>query len=221
MSRILIAGGGGFGLEIYGYIISDLTAAQHPQPPTVGILNDSPDCEVLKKIPDALHCGGIQDYRPVPEDTVVIAIGSTDGRRKIAEVLRKKGARLLTYIHPTALIAKNSVIGEGSIICPHSIVNTGARVDENVLVNVFCSIGHNAHVKSHSILSPYCSMSGDSVLGESGFMGTRATLFPKVEIGPECIVDAHSAVRQSTPARKIISSRGQYLVLDNRAISKT
>lgn len=220
MSRILIAGGGGFGMEMYGYITSDLSSVEHPEPIIVGILNDSPDCEVLRKIPKAQYFGNIQDYQPELGDAVTIAIGSVAARRNIAEMLRKRETRLLTYIHPTALVADTATVSEGAVIGPHSIVNAGAYIGENVVVNVFCSIGHGARVGAHSVLSPYCSLSGDSVLGEGGFMGTRATLFPKVILGANCVVDAHSPARQSTPDRKIISMRGQYLVLDNRAAPK-
>lgn len=220
MSRILIAGGGGFGLEMYSYISAELAAVERPEPTVIGILNDSQDCEVLRKIPQALYFGSIQDYQPRLGDAVTIAIGSASARRKIAELLRGRGAHWLTYIHPTAWVADTATIGEGSIICPNSIVNAGAHIEENVAVNVFCSVGHGARIGAHSVLSPYCSLSGDSALGEGGFMGTRATLFPKVVLGSNCVVDAHTPVKQSTPDRKIISSRGQYLVLDNRTAPK-
>lgn len=216
MSRIYIAGGGGFGLELYDFLTARPGAIELAEHSVIGILDDSPTCEVLRHAPRAQYCGTIQDFRPEPEDSVAIAIGNAFVRRKIANLLRARGARLLTYIDPTALVAPSSTIGEGAIICPYSIVNAGASVGENVLVNVFCCIGHGAQTGAHSVLSPYCSLSGDSVLGECGFMGTRATLFPKVVLGARCTVDAHSAVRQSAPDQKIISVRGQYLVLDNR-----
>lgn len=220
MSRILIAGGGGFGLEMYGYITADVTRGLYPEGTLVGILNDGPDCEVLRKEPNAQYLGSIQEYQPQPGDAVAIAIGSVLARRKIADLLSARGANLLTYIHPTALIAATATISKGAIICPFSTVNAGAHVGENAAVNVYCSVGHGAHVGAHSVLSPYCSLSGDSILGECGFMGTRATLFPKVVLGANCVVDAHSPAKQSTPDRKIISMRGQYLVLDNRAAPK-
>ncbi len=223
MPRILIAGGGGFGLEMYGYISADLAIAEPAEPtePTIlGILNDSPDCEVLRKIPRATYLGSIQDYQPQTGDAVTIALGSAAARRKIAELLRGRGAHWLTYVHRTAWVADTATIGEGSIICPNSIVNASAHIEENVAVNVFCSVGHGARIGAHSVLSPYCSLSGDSVLGEGGFMGTRATLFPKVVLGSNSVVDAHTPVRQSAPDRKIISSRGQYVVLDNRSAPK-
>jgi sugar O-acyltransferase (sialic acid O-acetyltransferase NeuD family) len=220
MSRIMIVGGGGFGLEMYGYLTSYFGSIDSYEPAMIGILDDNPECEVVRKIASVQYFGGIQAYQPKLGDAVTITSGNVTTRLKIAEALQARGARLLTYIHPTALIAKTAVISKGAIICPYSIVNADAHVGENVVVNVFCSIGHGANVGAHSVLSPYCTLSGDSVLGEAGYMGTRATLFPKVVLGANCVVDAHSPVKQSTPDRKIITMRGQYLVYDNRGTPK-
>lgn len=218
MTRILIAGGGGFGLEMYSYITADITAGHLPGHTLAGILNDGEDCEVLRKVPQAQYQGSIEGYRPAPDDVVTIAVGSAAGRRKIADIMRARGARLLTYIHPSALIATTATVAEGAIICPNSIVNASAAVGYNVAVNVFCSVGHSARVGAHSVLSPYCSLNGDAVLGEGGFMGSGATIFPKIAVGDNCIIDAHTAVRHPAPDNKMISVRGQYLVVENRPL---
>lgn len=220
MSRILIAGGGGFGLEMYSYITADLATTETSQRPLVGILNDGQDCEVLRKIPQALYFGNIQDYQPQPGDAVTIAIGSPAARRTIADLLRTRGAQLLTYIHPSALVAATATVGAGAILCPNSIVNAGATIGDNVALNVFCSVGHGAKVGAHSVLSPYCSLNGDAVLGEVGFMGSGATIFPKIQVGDNCTIDAHTAVRHPAPHNQMIAVRGQYLVVAQRPLPK-
>jgi len=216
MTRIIIAGGGGFGLELYGYLQQDLASGRLGGHTLAGVLDDGADCELLRKTPDANYLGPIRDYRPQAEDRIAIALGSVAGRRAVAAGLVERGARLFTYVHGTAWIAASARLGEGSLVCPNSIVNAGAELEGNVLVNVFCSVGHGARIGAHSVLSPYCSLSGDSSLGEGGFMGTRATLFPKITLGADCVVDAHSAVRQSVPAATTVSVRGQILVLPHR-----
>jgi UDP-3-O-[3-hydroxymyristoyl] glucosamine N-acyltransferase len=216
MTRIVIAAGGGFGLELYGYLRQDLASGRLPDHTIAGVLNDGEDCELLRKTPDATYLGSLRDYKPNADDRVVIAVSSVVGRRKIAALMRECGARLFTYAHSLAWISPSAKLGEGTLVCPHSIVNAGAVIEENVAVNVFCSVGHGAHIGANSVLSPYCSLSGDSSLGEGGFMGTRATIFPKVSLGVGCVVDAHSAVKQSVSDDKIVSVRGKYLVLNNR-----
>lgn len=217
MTRILIAGGGGFGLELHDYIAADIAAGRLPGHVLVGLLDDGEYCELGRKLPQLAHRGTLQSYQPAPGEAVVIAVGQPEGRQKMARILHGRGARLLTYVHPSAWVAPSASVGEGAVICPNSIVNAGAAVEGNAVINVFCSIGHGARVGAHSVLSPYCSLSGDAALGECGFMGTRATLLPKTSLGRHCIVDAHTAVKQSTPDNKIVSARGRYLVLDRRA----
>jgi sugar O-acyltransferase (sialic acid O-acetyltransferase NeuD family) len=220
MSRILIAGGGGFGLEMYSYITADLASKALSEPTLVGILNDNLDCEVLRKIPHAPYFGSIQEYQPAPNDEVIIAIGNPNARREIFTLLRARGTKLLTYIHPTALVAVTAIIGKGAIICPNSIVNADATIGDNVALNIFCSVGHGAKVGAHSVLSPYCSLNGDATLGEVGFMGSGATIFPKIQVGDNCTIDAHTAVRHSAPHNQMIAVRGQYLVVAQRPLPR-
>lgn len=214
--RILIAGGGGFGLELWTYVHQDLATGRLQGYELAGVLDDGQACELLRIQPSAKRVCTIKDYTPAPGDEVLIALGSVTGRRKIAELVRSRCGKLFTYVHSSVLLAPSARVGEGSVICPNTIINAGAVIEENVAVNVFCSIGHGAHVGADSVLSPYCALSGDSALGAGSFMGSRATLFPKVRLGEACVVDAHTAVRQSTDAAKIISDRGRYDVLDNR-----
>lgn len=220
MTRVLLCGGGGFGLEVLEYLRSDVQAGALPGVEIAGLLNDTAVCEVLEAHPGLPFLGSPQEYTPSADDAVLIALGSVDLRRRMADTLAARGARLFTYAHRSAWVSPSARLAPGVLVCPHSIVNAGAELAANVAVNVFCSVGHGAKVGEHAVLSPYCSLSGNSVLGDRGFMGTRATLFPKVVLGPDCIVDAHSAVKQSAPAGKVISVRGQYLVLDNRMLPR-
>lgn len=216
MKRILIIGGGGFGLEVCGYLQEDLAANRLPGYALGGVLDNSPDCEVMRKIPSLTYLGALQDYRAAGDEVVVIALGNATNRMKVAAAAAAHALPLWTYVHPTAWVAATAVLGDGVIVAPGCVVNAGARVEANVAINVFSSVGHGARIGAHSVLSPYSALSGDSALGERCFLGTRATLFPKVSMGAGCVVDAHSAVKQSVGDKKIVSMRGQYLVLDNR-----
>lgn len=216
MKRIVIVGGGGFGRELYGYIKADLAAGRLTGCSLAGLLDDNPGCELAAKSPELTYLGALASFEPQGNEVFVIAIGKTSSRRKIFEEIKKRSLSLITYVHSSAQVMSEAALGEGSVVCPNAIINVGATVGDNVAVNVFCNIGHGASIGSHSVLSPYCALSGDSKLGERGFMGTRATLFPGVVMGDDCIVDAHSAVRQSVGENKVVSVRGEYLVLENR-----
>ncbi|MFC4930063.1 acetyltransferase [Massilia sp. GCM10023247] len=216
MKRVLIVGGGGFGLELYGYIQADISAGRLPGYLLGGVLDDSAHCELMRKTPGAQYLGPIRDYQPAGDEVVVIALGNATNRMKLANVMAERGLQPWTYTHPSAWVSPTATLGKGTIVGPSCVVNAGATVGDNVAINVFCSIGHGASVGAHSVLSPFSALSGDASLGERCFLGTRATLFPKVAMGSGCVVDAHSAVKQSVGDKKIVSVRGQYIVVDNR-----
>lgn len=216
MKRIVIVGGGGFGRELYGYIKADLAAGRLNGFTLAGFLDNNPKCELAGNIPELTYLGEFADFEPQGNEVLIIAIGKVSIRRNIFEEIKRRDLALFTYVHSSAQIMPEVTLGEGTVVCPNTIINVGATLGDNVAVNVFCSIGHGASIGSHAVLSPYCALSGDSNLGMCGFMGTRATLFPGVVMGNGCIVDAHSAVRQSVGKNKIVSVRGEYSVLDNR-----
>ncbi len=70
MTRIILAGGGGFGLELYGYLQQDLASGRLGGHTLAGVLDDGADCELLSKTPDANYLGAIRDYRPQAEDRI-------------------------------------------------------------------------------------------------------------------------------------------------------
>lgn len=168
------------------------------------------------KSPELTYLGAFASFEPQGNEVLVIAIGKASIRRNIFEEIKRRGISLFNYVHSSAQVMPEVTLGEGTVVCPNTIINVGAKLADNVVVNVFCSVGHGASIGSHAVLSPYCALSGNSKLGACGFMGTRATLFPGVVMGDGCIVDAHSAVRQSVGENKVVSVRGEYLVLDNR-----
>jgi len=216
MTRIIIVGGGGFALEMFGYLQADIDAGRLADCTLAGVLDDSESCEVMRKLPGTTWLGPIRDYRPSGGEAAIIAVGNASARMRLAEVMKAAQISLFTYIHPSACVSTSARLGQGVIVAPQSVINADATVEDNVAINVFSSIGHGAHVGAHSVLSPYSALSGNSSLGERCFMGTRATLFPGVSMGKGCVVDAHSAVKQSVPDKKIVSVRGEYLVVDNR-----
>ena len=86
----------------------------------------------------------------------------------------------------------------------------------NVAVNVNCSVGHESVVGISSVLSPYSAINGNAKVGDLCFLGTRATVFPGVVVGSKSIIDSHSYVQSSVKSKSIVSSRGEYIVLNNR-----
>ena len=219
--RYIIIGGGGFGLELYTYIAGDIQSGKLPKQCTIGVLDKVADCELMKRIPGATYLGCPREFTPSEGDLALIAMGSAAGRKRVYKIAQERQIQLGTYIHPSAWVAPSAALGEGVIVCPNCVVSAFAEVSDNVAVNVFCGVGHGAKVGAHSVMGPYSVIYGDTSLGEGCYLGSRATLFPSVALGKGCTVDSHTAVKASAGDYKIISVRGQYLVLENRLAARS
>jgi sugar O-acyltransferase (sialic acid O-acetyltransferase NeuD family) len=208
ISSVVIAGAGGFGLEVLDYLEEHARAGG---PPVAGFIDDTPGAP-LPAGAAVPHLGKIDDFRPAPGQVVVVAIGSVKGRRAVLERLWRNGVPTPAFVAFSAKVSPSSVVGTGAVVCPFTIVNRNATVGAGAMINVHCTVAHGAVVGAHSILSPYATLNGDASVGEGCFLGTRATIYPRVHIGEGCIVDTHAGVRADAPARQMISSRGRYLV---------
>jgi hypothetical protein len=187
-----------------------------PADTSIGVIDHSAQCEILRRIPQAEYLGPLSEYQALEGDLGLIALGSAGNRKRIAALAKARGLALGRYIHSTAWVAPNATLGNGVVICANVVVSAFAQIADNVAINVFGGVGHGAFVGEHSVLGPYSVINGDCSLGEGCLLGSRATLFPRVQLGRGCTVDAHTAVRMSAGDFKILSTKRQDLVLDNR-----
>ncbi len=207
IKSVVIAGAGGFALELYDYLHSETLCGG---PEVAGFIDDAPGGKAPKGI-DRPHLGAIADFRPVAGQVVVVAIGAVQARRAVLQRLWANGAHTPAYIHgASAIVSPAATLGDAVIVCPFSIVNRNASLATGSVVNVHCSVGHGSSVGEYSVLSPYAALNGDASIGANCFLGTRATIYPRVSIGDGCIVDSHTGVRANAPGRHMISSRGAY-----------
>ena len=200
ISQIIIVGAGGFGREVLQW--SRDAWPEHASR-IAGFLSAEPDR--LSHHECSLQIIGDPDrYEPQPGDALLLAIGIPVVRRQVAESLRSRGAKFLTLVHPTAIVAPTATIGEGSIVCPYAIVSDSARVGAFVLMNYHSSLGHDASAGNHAVLSPYATLGGNASIGDDVFMGLHASVGPGRRVGARSKVSANSCALSDAPPDSII-----------------
>ena len=215
MKKIIIAGCGGFGQEVYGYIAKDIKERRLTNVELVGVIDDSEESYKSSGI-DLPLLGSISSYKFDKETYVILCVGEVKLRAELISTLLQNKGNLYTYIHSSCYIADSSHISDGVIVCPQSIVNANAIVSPTVVINVCSSVGHGVRIGEGSILSPYCALNGDASIGRHCFLGTRATIYPGVSLADNSIVDTHSAVRKTVVEPSVISNRANYICVPNR-----
>lgn len=198
--RILIVGAGGFGREV-------LQWARDAWPDQSDILKGFLSAE--SSILDGRDCGiGIigspETHCPAEGDAYLLAIGVPYARRRVAESLIARGAKFITLVHPTAIVASSANIGDGCIICPYSVVSDSARLGRFVAMNYYSSLGHDAAAGDFAVLSPYAALGGHAQVEHDVFLGLHASVGPGKTVGARSKVSANSCVLTSAPCDSLV-----------------
>lgn len=200
VSRILIVGAGGFGREVLHWARAAWPA---PIATVAGFLSaHEPRHWRGGDLPAVI--GDPDDFVPAAGDGFLLGVGIPDVRRRLAETLMARGARFLTLVHPTAIVAPTAEIGAGSIICPFAVVSDNARVGRCVLLNYHTSLGHDASAGDFAVLSPYATLGGNAHVAEDVFLGMHASVGPGRRVGPRSKVSANSCALADAPADSLV-----------------
>lgn len=103
-------------------------------------------------------------------------IGPGIVRQKLFKYLKELNFILPVIISPLAYISKHAAIGEGTIVMHQVIVNAGAHIGNNCILNTKCLIEHDAVVGDYTHISTAAVLNGNSTIGSRCFVGSNATI---------------------------------------------
>jgi len=195
MKNLVIIGAGGFGREV-AWLVERINRI-NPTWNLIGFIDDD----------EKLHgniIGGypvLGDYKwfnnHSDEVYAVCAIGSPKTRRKIIQRLEQ--VKFATIIDPDVIMSDRVKIGEGSIICAGTIITVDIKIGSHVIINLDCTVGHDAVLKDFVTLYPSVNISGNTVLEECVEMGTGSQIIQGLKVGEGTIVGAGAVVVKELP----------------------
>jgi len=133
---------------------------------------------------------------------LVNAIGSINlpkDRTALFDKLKARGYSFATVIHPSAVIAVDVSLAEGSQVMAGAVIQPGSRVGRNSIVNTRVGVDHDCEVAEHVHLSPGVTLSGGVHIGSGTHIGAGATVIQGVTIGSNCLVAAGAVVVGDIP----------------------
>jgi sugar O-acyltransferase (sialic acid O-acetyltransferase NeuD family) len=125
-----------------------------------------------------------------------------DGRGRLAyhERLTARGLKPVTLIHPSAVIARDAEIGEGSQIMAGVVIGPRAKIGKQCIVNVRAGIDHETVLEDGVEISPGATLCGLIRVGTCSWIAAGATVLPMIRIGENAVVGAGSVVNKDVPA---------------------
>lgn len=127
-------------------------------------------------------------------DLAVMAIGLPGVRRKLDERLSAAGFKFVSLVHPSAVVAANVQIGEGSIICPLVNVSPNVVLGRMTYLNFCIGIGHDAVLGDYVQVNPGVQIGGFAQIGRGVLVGSGATVREGLKVGENATVASGSVV---------------------------
>jgi len=129
---------------------------------------------------------------------VVIAIGSNVTRIEKQAELLESGCKIVSIIHPSAVISPSSKILRGSVVLAGAIINPFCNIGEACIVNTGSTIDHDCHLGCGVHISPGVNLAGGVIVGRASWLGIGSCVKQLVTIGENVIVGAGAAVINDT-----------------------
>lgn len=196
MKKLYILGAGGFGRELLWWI-KDINRV-NPTWEIVGFLDDN-----LQAL-DGIECdykvvGTIKDSQPNGNEEYALAFGSPELKHKIVDLMKAKGAKFATIIHPTAMLSEFAHYGEGFIMFPNSKLSCNSIVGDFVTL-LATPIGHDTYIGDYSVISGGCNVVRNVKIGKDVFLAAGVCIAQDVVIGDGAYLGLGSVVLKDVPA---------------------
>lgn len=198
---LLVIGAGGLGREVVWLINRINAMASEPVWILVGIIDDNPDLQgtVVNGVPVIGNVDSLSLYDT--EIYVTCPIANPRIRESIINRCKlNKHIIFATLIDPAAIVGDSVKIGEGCIVCANTVITVDVTIDSFSIVNLACTIGHDAHMHSFTTLYPTVNVSGFVQIGSNVEVGTGSQIIQGVSIGAGSIIGAGSVVVRDIPA---------------------
>ena len=193
--NVIIIGAGG-----HGKVIADIVIKSGDY--LLGFLDDnlSVDNTVL-----GYPILGKTENLPEFNETVkfIVGIGNNYTRKHITE--KYNSINWHTAIHPSAVIATDVNIGEGTVVMANTVINPSTKIGRHCIINSGAVIEHDSDIFDYIHISPNVSIGGTVKVGELTHIGIGAAVKNNISITSECIVGAGAVVV------KDITDKGTYI----------
>lgn len=121
----------------------------------------------------------------------VIGISNNEVRARLS---MEYPLRYTVAIHPTAIVAEDVRIGEGTVVMAGAIINPGARIGRHCIINTGAIVEHDCIISDFVHIAPGGRIAGDVTIGRMSHIGIGASVIPKIAIGENAVIGAGAVV---------------------------
>jgi sugar O-acyltransferase (sialic acid O-acetyltransferase NeuD family) len=121
-------------------------------------------------------------------------------RRRLTAQYVQLGARIVTLVHPTAIVARSAKLGDGCVVQAGASVSSYAIIERGVKVNTCANVTHDVAIGDFVTVAPNACILSRCQIAPGAYIGGNATILPGIRIGEGAIVAAGSVVTRDVSA---------------------
>ena len=150
--------------------------------------------------------------RHINEFDIFVGIGNNAIRKKIQERLEVEGARIPTLIHPNATLGEQVEIAAGTAVMAGVVINCSTKIGKGCIINTGATVDHDNIIEDFVHISPGVHLAGTVNVGQGSWLGIGTVVSNNVKIKSNCKVGAGAVVV------KDITETGTYVGVPARRV---
>lgn len=200
MKRLIILGAGNVG----GYLSYNINLFGDYE--VLGFLDDDP-AKAGKEFYGRQVLGKMKDLAAMDHQglAVAICIAAPRARAAIATSIGNSSLEFPNFIPPQAWLSERVSVGKGNIIYPGVSINYETTLQDFVIMNMNCAIGHNCQLNSFATLAPGVNLAGFTTLGEGTEVGIGVASRQNVIVGKYATIGGQSMLINSVPDYAVVT----------------
>lgn len=185
-NKLLIIGASG-----HGKVVADIALKMNKWQ-SISFLDDDENIKssigikVIGKSSDAVK--HLDDFE------IFVGIGNNSIREKIQEKLEANGASIPTLIHPKAVIGENVELYPGTVVMAGAVINCCTRIGKGCIINTGATIDHDNIIEDYVHISPGVHLAGTVKVGQGSWLGIGSIVSNNVNITSGCRFGAGAVV---------------------------
>lgn len=133
---------------------------------------------------------------------IAFGVGNNQIRFNLYEKVKSNGFKILTLIHPSAVVSPSAKISEGTIIMPNVVVNSNVTIGQGVILNSASVVEHESIIGDFVHISPCVALAGNTNVGDYTHIGIGSQTIQGITIGKNCIIGAGSTIVKNINDKK-------------------
>ena len=141
---------------------------------------------------------------------VMVAVGqikTPEHRIRLFTLARSLGCLLPIIVSPRAHVSRHASLAAGTIVMHGAVVNAGALVGRNCIINTQALIEHGAMIGDHCHIATAAVVNGEARVGEGTFIGSNAVLRERVVVAERSLIGMGEPLRGDWAAEEARRSR--------------